>query len=283
MSRKTKTWLIIAASFIIVACIIFVATMSMLDWKFIELNTTKYEANTYTVNESFENISINTNTTNIVFLKSNDQTCKIECFEYEKEKHAVTVIDNTLKINLTDTRDIYDHITFFDFGDAEIMVYLPQEKYESLTVNLSTGDIEISNNFSFENIDINGSTSDINLENIIAGNINLAVTTGDVDVTNVNCKTFIADSSTGDCELENVVAKEELKLTCDTGDIEIDACDAGEIFIKTNTGDVKGSLMSEKVFACSTSTGNVEVPKTTSGGKCEIVTNTGDIKIKIGK
>ena len=60
-----------------------------------------------------------------------------------------------------------------------------------------------------------------------------------------------------------------------------DSSDAAEIFVKTSTGDVSGSLLTEKVFITDTSTGKVSVPKTTTGGKCELITSTGDIKIEI--
>ena len=58
-------------------------------------------------------------------------------------------------------------------------------------------------------------------------------------------------------------------------------CDASEIFVKTDTGDVRGTLLSEKVFIIKTSAGDVSVPETVTGGKCEISTDTGDIKIGI--
>ena len=51
--------------------------------------------------------------------------------------------------------------------------------------------------------------------------------------------------------------------------------------VNTSTGDVNGTLLSEKIFITDTSTGRVSVPKTTSGGKCEITTSTGDINIGI--
>ena len=49
----------------------------------------------------------------------------------------------------------------------------------------------------------------------------------------------------------------------------------------TDTGDVKGSLLSEKIFIPTTDTGDVDVPKTVTGGRCEITTDTGDIKITV--
>ena len=52
-------------------------------------------------------------------------------------------------------------------------------------------------------------------------------------------------------------------------------------YIKTSTGDVEGTLLSEKIFSIHTSTGKVKVPNTNNGGTCEIKTSTGDIEIQI--
>ena len=52
--------------------------------------------------------------------------------------------------------------------------------------------------------------------------------------------------------------------------------------MKTGTGNVTGSLLTEKIFLTETGTGRVEVPQTATGGKCQIRTGTGDIRIKIG-
>ena len=59
--------------------------------------------------------------------------------------------------------------------------------------------------------------------------------------------------------------------------------DGGQILIKTDTGKVSGSLLSDKVFIIETDTGRKDYPKTTTGGKCEITTDTGDIIITIEK
>ena len=48
-----------------------------------------------------------------------------------------------------------------------------------------------------------------------------------------------------------------------------------------DTGDVEGSLLSEKIFYTETSIGNIRVPKGTSGGMCEVETDTGDISFTI--
>lgn len=91
------------------------------------------------------------------------------------------------------------------FDLPKITVYLPKGEYAVLSINGSTGNIEIAEDFSFESIDIS-----------------------------------------------------------------------------ISTGDVKGSLRSERIFLVETDTGKTDVPKTVSGGKCEIKTNTGNVQITIG-
>lgn len=83
--------------------------------------------------------------------------------------------------------------------------------------------------------------------------------------------------------MKNVIATEKFSIERSTGDVTFDGADAAEIFVKTDTGDVKGSLLTDKVFITETDTGRVDVPKTTIGGRCEITTDTGDISIEIKK
>ena len=207
-----------------------------------------------------------------------------------------------------------------NYGSSRITVYLPKGEYASLVIEEDTGDIEIPDDFNFRDVDISvstgnvvfgasasksvsikTSTGDIAVENISVGSLALSVTTGRITATSVNCeddltvgvstgKVYLTDivcenvisrGSTGDITLNNVIAEEKLLIKRSTGDVKLDGCDAGEISVETSTGDVVGSLLSDKVFNAETSTGRCDVPKTTTGGKCEISTDTGDIKIVI--
>ena len=60
-------------------------------------------------------------------------------------------------------------------------------------------------------------------------------------------------------------------------------CDGFNIVIKTDTGDVKGSFASPKNVIASSDTGSVRVPSDHSGERCEITTDTGDIRITISQ
>ena len=299
MNKKMKVWMLIGASAIVVGCIIFGVVMSMLGWDFTKLSTMKYETNNYELRDSFENIRIDTNTADVVFLPSEDGRIRVVCKELEKVKHTVTVEDDTLVISVHDTRKWYDYIGI-NFGITEIKVYLPEKEYGSVSVKTVTGDVNCLISVSGL-MKIHTGTGQIGVENLVARELDLAVSTGGVSVANVTCKgdikidvstgkavlsgvrceNLISDGNTGDMILNDVIATGRFDIERSTGNVEFAGCDAGQIEVETDTGNVKGSLLSDKIFIVETDTGRVNVPKTVSGGKCEISTDTGDIRIEI--
>ncbi len=260
MSKKTKLWLITAASLVVVGLIIFASVMTVYNWDFTKLSTVKYETNTYEITEEFINISINADTEDIFFVPSEDGKCKVICVEETKLKHTFKVEDGTLVVDRVNERKWYEYIGI-NFGSSKITVYLPQGEYGALSVKASTGDIRI--------------------QNVCADTLDLSVSTGEVVITDTKCKNLISNGSTGDISLNNVITDEKFALERSTGDIEFENCDATEIYIITDTGDVEGSLLSDKVFITRTDTGEVDVPNSINGGRCEITTDTGDIEIEI--
>lgn len=105
--------------------------------------------------------------------------------------------------------------------------------------------------------------------------------TGRVTLTKIRCGTINGKASTGDINCSDLKATGELRLETSTGEIKLTASDAATLNIKTDTGDVDGALLSDKIFYTETDTGRITVPKSTSGGICEIITDTGDITFTI--
>lgn len=315
-----KVWLTIATVLVIVGVIIFTASMTVNGWDLTELSTVKYETNEYEFNEEIEDISIKTDTADIVFVPSDNGKCKVVCYEAENVKHSVSVADGVLTVNAVDSRKWYEHIGI-GFDSPTITVSLPENEYASLSIKESTGDIEIPGSLRFESINVSvstgdvvcrasaseaikikGSTGDIELAELSAGLIELSTSTGKINVsevkcdgdikievstgktrlTDIVCQSVISNGNTGDILLKNVVATERFSIERSTGDVKFDGSDAAEIFVETSTGDVSGSLLTDKVFIPKTGTGDVEVPNSVSGGRCETITDTGDIRLTIG-
>jgi len=317
MRKKTKIWLIIAVFLVLAGGIIFGGVMTMLKWDFTKLSTSTYETNTHIIEEDFQAIQVACDTADITFVPA--ETASVVCYERANETHSVTVADGSLVIEMQDTRKWYEHIGI-NFGTPKITVYIPEGEYGALSVKASTGDVEIAKEFQFESIavststgtvknqasalgrmQISTSTGGIRVEGVRAGEIDLSVSTGKiigtavvcegnvgvrvstgaVRLTDVTCKNVTSSGSTGSMIMQNVIAAEKFSIERSTGDVQFDGCDAAEIFVETDTGDVSGTLLSEKVFLTETDTGTVNVPKSVTGGRCEVKTDTGDIHIQI--
>lgn len=316
---KTKKWLIAAAFLLLTGCIIFGSAMTTMKWDFNKLSTEKLETTEYVLNEDFNSISINTDTADVFFLPSENNKVKVVCYEFEKQKHIVEAKNGVLTINEADERKWYEYIGI-TLGSPKITVYLPEGEYASLLIKERTGNVEIPEKFKFKDIDITvstgnvkcyasalesvkikASTGDIDVGSISTARLELSVSTGKVtaseiccteyfeisvstgktDINDASCKNFISKGTTGDISMKNVIASDKFSIRRSTGDVKFYNCDAEKIFVVTGTGSVKGTLISDKVFITETNTGSINVPKSTVGGRCEITTTTGDIKINI--
>ena len=317
MKTATKIWLIAAAALVLVGTTIFAGVMTVLNWDFSKLSTDRYQTKEYTINEDFRSIAVVTDTADIDFIPSEE--CRVVCYEPENAAHTVQVEEGTLAIKVEDRRKWYEHIGI-SIGAPKIAVYLPEGIYEQLSVSSQTGRVDIPADYAFtgifvtestghvtclasvsENITVKATTGSIRIENLTAGqldlsvstgkihvsgvdckgDVNVSVSTGDADLTDLTCKNLITNGSTGDIALKNVVASEKFTITRTTGDVKFDGCDASALSVTTSTGNVTGTLLSEKVFIADTDTGSVRVPRTATGGRCEITTGTGSIKIDV--
>lgn len=319
MSKTAKIWLITAALLVIIGAVVFAAALFAYNGDFSKFSTAKYQTNTHEISEEFTDISIDTDTANIVFLPSDDGKCKVECYERENEKHSVKVENGTLKITYVDEREWYEYIGI-NIGSSRVSVYLPVGEYSSLKIKESTGNVTLTSDFGFEMIDIKTSTGNVHCDAALAesvkiktntgnieilgvecssldlkastgnitasdikcaGDIKIEVSTGNTKLSSVSCEILTSKGDTGDILLKKVIASEKFTIETDTGDVDFNACDAAEIFVETDTGNVRGTLLSSKVFITETGTGKIDVPKSTVGGMCEITTSTGDIKISV--
>ena len=314
-----RNWMILAASLVLIGCLIFVGVMTMLKWDFKKLSTEKYETNEYTFESGCQNISIKADTAKIEIFPADGDVTSVVCYEQSKLKHSVSVVDGTLFIEFKDTRKWYEMIGV-SFSSPQITVALPRAEYGALSIQSHTGKVEIAKDLVFESISVSQSTGDvfnyasakggmtiktttgdILVKDVNAGSLELSVTTGTVIasgiacegeghvtvttgrtfLTDVKCRAFTTSGDTGSIELKNVVVDALLSVERSTGDVKFVGCDAAELYVKTSTGGIWGTLLSAKDFVTKTDTGKVRVPSSTTGGRCEITTSTGDIRIEI--
>ncbi len=295
MQTKTKIWLLIAALLVLLGGVSFAVLMAANGWDFGALNTSNFKTNTYEIEEEFDSLSFNLDTTDVFILPSEDGRCHVICHERENESHTVSVKDGVLTITLVDNSKWYEYL--LSFGSMKITVYLPKEEYETLTLRgdtgdytvgaglrfasvdheastgdltvkadvtgllkarLSTGDMKIEN-LSVGAMDLETSTGDITLSSLqTEGQVTLAVDTGDIRLTDVSLGSLSTSGDTGDIHCKNLLAADALSITRDTGDVKLEGCRAGSIRIETSTGDVRFDGSDADTLSVTTSTGDVK-------------------------
>ncbi|MBO4926390.1 MAG: DUF4097 family beta strand repeat protein [Clostridia bacterium] len=299
--RGRKRGLIVAAVLLAAGALVCGAALASAGFDFSRLGMVEYKTNTYAVSGDFQHILLRGDREKIVFAPSEDGACRVVCREDEKEPHAVRVENDTLTVESTARRAwFFVDFSFLTSGPS-VTVYLPRDAYGALSVEGQTGDVAIPADFSFDSIQVTLSTGSVDCRAASAdavrvktstggvriadvacrGDVEVRVSTGGAVLENVTCQNLLSDGSTGGLTLKNVIASGKFDLRRSTGGIRFESCDAETILVKTSTGSVTGTLRSGKVFSAHSDTGRVEVPGGGSGGRCEITTSTGGIRIGI--
>ena len=237
---------------------------------FISCSSIGNEERIHEVSEDFCITIIDVGVENITFVPSVDGKCKVVCYAENKLEHLVKVYDGKLKIESDDRRSWVEKFFAFCTEENSITVYLPTDIETSLLVTGDTGDIIIPAGFTFDHINISLDTGNVVCNASAKHQIVIKSDTGDVQIN---------DCTAEDVKLVSVLAEELLTINRSTGDISFERCDGTEVKITTDTGDVRGSFLTDKIVYASTDTGRVQIPHSTVGALCEINTDTGNIII----
>lgn len=232
------------------------------------------------VEGEFENITVSApKEANLTLAPSPDGVVKVVAITHKKVNCDAYVENGTLTVDIIDTRNWFNRL--FEVHTPQVTVYIPAGEYGALKIDTTTGKINVPADFSFESISIHGATGDITCNASAKNSINISNTSGNVFLGDVRADTLNVTVTTGNIELTNVITTGKMSLEATTGNIIFKGCDGAEIYAKASTGEIKGSLLSPKIFLTSTKTGSVHVPRTTSGGVCDLITETGRINITI--
>ena len=317
--KKMKIAMIVSVVIVVVGVALSLVGLLMMRFDFKRLELSRYQSKTYELVEDFNSISIDVDTADIDFRLSQDGVCRVSCFEEERRSHTVTVQDGTLQVVVAKT-EWYHHISLFNFNGPTVTLSLPKAAYDAVRIHTNTGDVTLPSELSFTNAAVEADTGDVSWQSAVADTLSVATDTGEIEIAGVSpkkllarthtgdisvgngniaealevathtgevklssigCGTLTIESDTGDVALKNLLATGAALITTNTGDVDLDGCDAAAFRITTDTGDVWGILLSEKVFLTKTDTGDVDVPKGTAGGACEVVTDTGDIELSV--
>lgn len=320
MSKARKFFIILAVVLIVIGLLMTGIAMTAAGFDFKNISTVSYETKFYEIKESFNVINVDDIDCDIRLLVSESNVCKVTVCDTTGLSHQVEVFDRALQITSSDTRKWYERIGIFSWEDCEVVIELPEMEYRSTLLKTMSGDIEVSDEISFEDailistsgdvlfngnvkneltarstsgevvvedvettyVNVESTSGDVKLSGISGFSVIAASTSGDVQLSDIDVKGLVASSTSGDIDMDTVNVENKAEIEAVSGDIEFDTFDAGTIEIKTASGDVEGEIVTAKNFVTDTSSGDVTVPvPDSSAAHCVIKTVSGDIKIEL--
>ena len=225
------------------------------------------EINTISMDLSISNVSFKVG-----------ESAKVVCKESDKYHHEVSLNEENkaLSVNFKMTKKWYEFSDLFQPKFA-VEVYLPSGSYETLNIKHSTGDINVDKGFTFNSIDLDGSTGDVEVKCNVVENAKIKQSTGDVTISDMNVASISTEVSTGKTSIKNVVVSGDVQLKASTGKVNVENLTCKNLTINASTGDIKlkDSLMSGKMDL-KTGTGDVDIIDS-DAAEVSIETDTGDV------
>ena len=230
------------------------------------------------IDEDFSSVLAELYTTDIKLLPSQDEKCTIVLHEKDTFSHTVEVKNGALCISEPAKRKWTEFL--FGHKGPIIEIYLPKAEYASLDIDCSTGNIYVSDAFTFDEIDIEVSTGDIELYASARGTVSLEATTGDILANGVHAESVEISTTTGSAVIKNATIKGEVSFEVGTGKIEADTVLAKKIEIEGGSGKKTLNNLTIEGDACvESTTGGVSITNMQSS-KLFMKLSTGDALLK---
>lgn len=291
----------------------------------------------YDVTDSFESISVSSDSADIYVLPATDGRCRVVFYDIDDPtaQHTVEVANGGLMVVRRLSMTPFNVINFS--GTPRVTVYLPGESYRDMRLEASSGAVTAEcDNISFGSaslktasgrlmatelrvtanmgvatssgavtvrdceaaeLDVHSTSGRIELERTVctdaelesssgvirvseltaAGEVDVTSTSGSQRLVGIRCSKLDLKASSGSVRAEDTIATAELEAETTSGSIRLERCDAAELELESTSGSIGGSLLSDKIYLASSSSGSIRVPDTREGGFCHIRTTSGSI------
>lgn len=284
MKSSVKKWFIAAGIMIAAGIIICVGIFTASGFKISVFNTSKERVKkeenilrNYIVNLYLETSS------NEVILKKATGKDFISVTYYENEDITFDFIDTgdtdgTLKIIEKDNRKWYEMIFMnFDIQDTPLIVEIPEDKWEEINIDTSSGDILIDE-INCNKLIIDTSSGEIKAKNLSAKKEALFDTSsGDIDISNVLSERISVDTSSGETHISNITNSADMNIESSSGDVSIKkSVLTNQIVINTSSGETDISNVSANNMIISSNSGDIEFSRA-DAMDYKIDTSSGDV------
>ena len=222
-----------------------------------------YVTSAYDVTDAYKGILVSAQDATVRIEPSDDDRTRLVFLEKKRRPYEFFVQDGVLTVRSTKRK--WYQLLKVGVDRSEIRLYVPRSMPEGISVKANVGNVAVCSI-------------------ACGGAVDIQINTGKVNLETVSCKELDSKGNSGSVSLNNCTAKDRIFIKRNTGKVQLNDCSAPEIFVKTNTGKVCGKLPTNMAFVARTNTGKIQIPQSpigeVIGGRCEIKTNTGNLKVE---
>ena len=210
---------------------------------------------------ALDNLDVSLSSENIIIKETSDtSSIEVEIYcNYKRFAPEVSVSGSTLYIESVKRGSGF----FVDTTGYKctVIVYVPPKKdFDEISINASSGDINIERAISAKSdITISVSSGDITSEKgLFADNIKVSASSGDIDLYNIDADDFKAETSSGDIEIRKFTGGTG-KAHSTSGDIQINDFASEYADFKSTSGSISVKKLDCDYFDAQNTSGGISL------------------------
>lgn len=316
MKQKKRSVTVLAIILLCIGLVFVLASLILSSFNLSFISSLQFADVSHPITQVFDSILIEEIDCNVVLLPSQDGTCTVISQEVPHLFNTVSVEDGTLTVRRRDERAWHERALVFGAADPTLTVYLPEAQYDALTVRTTSGSIRTQAPLAFRSVRLKSVNGGIELSAAVKDSATLSTTSGSISAHDLQTATLTASSAdgaidlhrvsadtlnvvgvSGDVHLDDGVSARELYVEAADGNIILTAVNVTEslriegvsgnvaifntefaaAYVETSSGNVTGTLPSEKQFDVQTASGVVLHPASGGVAPLRIRTVSGNV------
>jgi len=280
MKKAIKITLLIAVGMVVVGMgMVFVSLASTgfhpEEW----LNTREYVEKKYDITEEFTGMDLKISSADLILCKSDDEDAHFVCYETDKEYYEVGVEAGVLKIEQKDNYTWKDNI-MISISNQPNKLYLPEEEYEDLTVNVGSGDFEAKSELTLDDVEVKVGSGDVDIANLTMKNLSARASSGSIVIEKTDAKSATLETGSGQITVNGMNVKETISAKCSSGSLHFDDINCNSANLKSSSGSVTANnFKCAEDFEGHLSSGSFKMANVVADGAFKVKTGSGSIKL----
>lgn len=284
------------------------------------VNNEDYKSVTATFDEVYS-VEVDSVSADVRLISATSDEVKVTYPDTKMFGYRAESDNGKLEIRYEEKRHWYEYIGIsFSDEDVVIVIELPQEVYEAININTTSGDISVSEGLVAKTCAFNTTSGELRAElnanelvvnttsgdvvlstdvkhfatvnttsgDVTAGgtfsDIKLSSTSGDTHLSNISAKNVTVSSTSGEVEFSDMIVSGDVSVNTLSGDVSFAHVNAENYSVETTSGDVRGTITEPKIFDVNTTSGEFVTPHVDNAkGFFRADTTSGDVIIEIKK